>query len=96
MPEGDILKSEVGTGSERRPGCSKYGEREHAAIYHLRSIPFPRAETRETSRGSGFGGGQVRAAGPTVPADNLRGRLRLFVQRRRRHAMRGARRGLPI
>jgi hypothetical protein len=34
-------------------------QREHRAIYHLRAILCPRAETREISRESGFGEGQV-------------------------------------
>jgi hypothetical protein len=55
------LKSEVGPGSERRPGCGKYGEQErkHAAIYHPRKISCGRTETRRIPSGSSFGEGQT-------------------------------------
>src|SRR5450631_1684667 len=60
LTEGEVLKSEVGPGSERRPGCGKYGEQErkHAAIYHPRAISCGRTETRRISCGSSSGEAQ--------------------------------------
>ena len=49
LAEGEVLKIEVGPGSEPRPGCGNYGEQErkHGAIYSPRTISCGRTWKRE-------------------------------------------------